>query len=338
MSPANDNQQHWALTWSARFILFGIIGYAIVVAFSADQQSMLWNIAYDITRISLGAFGTSIPEADMPVFATTVLIAGWSVSVDANLWLLATLPFLPKRYWAPVIILITLTHTFAGYLGLGVMAVGLSMAASVWLILGPTSWFGLRFIGGGLAEGEGDDAEDMARKVTLGLLSAAAFLLYWAVSYDEFFMVLQRFWWMVNQGWDYLVQAVLIGLSMASLLPFLLFAPLIHLAFPGLASWMEKHGAVVMFAVFSLIMYYLVRGIAQTGLGYEPWEVPYTGIAPDLLFAGFVLTGLYKLGFMNTTFESLATKVFLLDVNLWASIKLRRVVKDDEAEEATAAA
>lgn len=328
---------HWVLQWGARAILFALLAYSVLVINSPIKQAWLWEIVYGIVRDSLTATGGTIPDGDIPVFATTVLVAGWSVSVDASLWLILVLPFLPKRYWIPVVILITLTHAFAGYLGFAFMVFGLMTAFSIWLVLGPTAWAGLRFIAVGLLGEDEDDARDMANKVIAGLLTAAAFILYWAVSYDEFFMVLQRFLWMLVQGWNYVAQAVLIALSMVALAGFMMLVVIFYLAFPRAAEWVEERGDSMMYVVFSLIMYYLVRGVVQNGLGYVPWEIPYTGIAPDLLAAGFIITWAFSALLNNSdSFEAAANKLLLLDVKILESIRRMRIVKEDEEETAAA--
>ena len=67
-----------------------------------------------------------------------------------------------------------------------------------------------------------------------------------------------------------------------------------------------------MFIVFSLIMYYLARGVIQNGFGYNPYEIPYTGIAPELLVLGFALTWLLSKALENEKFETFTRKVFFI--------------------------
>ena len=88
--------------------------------------------------------------------------------------------------------------------------------------------------------------------------------------------------------------AVNIGFSMVVLFLILSSVALLLLIAKPVTDWIHDQGDKTMFVVFSLIMYYLVRGIAQNGLGYTPWEIRYTGIAPELLVLGFALTWAFK--------------------------------------------
>jgi uncharacterized membrane protein YhdT len=166
-----------------------------------------------------------------------------------------------------------LPHTLFGYLGLGANMFGQyesrQLGWSIWPILGVATVLGMRFIVDGQSGDEEDDST--AEKLTAGLFSLVALTLYYNVSVDEFFAVLQRYQWMKAQGWDHATMALNIGLSMVIL--WCILALVQHFAGSSqwLHDWCEVHGDRAMFVVFSLIMYYMVRGILQNGLGYEPW-------------------------------------------------------------------
>lgn len=277
---------------------------------------------YPITQYVLELTGGQIPAGEMVTFVFTYALAGWMVSVDANLFLIAVLPLISKWLWFPVIILITVTHAIAGYLGLGLLVTGITIGATLWVMLGLTSWGGLRFIVAGLGAEDDDDHFHMAKKLIAGLFTIAAFALFWNVSYDEFFAVWQRFQWMVARGWNDAAMAVNIGFSMVVLLLIQSTVAVCLLIFKPVTDWFHERGDIMMFIVFGLLMYYLVRGWAQNGFGYIPWEIPYSGIAPDLLFAGFVLTWLLHKALHNKNFALFAKRLLL-------------IMDDEEAEEVT---
>lgn len=252
------------------------------------------------------------------IFTTNMLKAGWMVSVDAALFIVplsaaATLVSNQARLRA-IVLLITLAHTVFGYLGLGVHVFGQyesgQLGWSIWPILGVATLLGLRFIVDGLSGEEEDDGA--VEKLAAGLLSLVALTLYYNVSVDEFFAVLQRYQWMKAQGWDHATMALNIGLSMVVL--WCILALVQHFAGSSLwlHDWCEKHGDRAMFVVFSLIMYYMVRGILQNGLGYEPWQDKYTGLAPSMLVVGFILTWLLKQALKLETVRTSARKIFFL--------------------------
>jgi hypothetical protein len=252
------------------------------------------DFIYSIVQQTLDALGGSIPNGDLPTFVTTFFLAGWMVSADAAIFMIAVLPLVAKRLWLPIAFVITLTHAVAGYLGLGLLMLGLSAGATLWMLLAATTYGGLHFIAGGLSGDDEDDPNDMAQNLVIGILTMAAIVMFWNVSFDEFFAVLQRYQWMVAQGWDHTAMAISIGFSMVVLFGILCLVTLMLVVAKPVTDWIHDQGDKTMFVVFSLIMYYLVRGIVQNGLGYTPWEIPYTGIAPELLIAGFGLTWGFK--------------------------------------------
>lgn len=271
------------------------------------------DFIYSIVQQTLDAFGGSIPAGDIPVFVTTFFLAGWMVSADAALFQIAVLPHVPKRKWLPIIFLITMTHAVAGYLGLGMLMMGLAFGATLWIMLSITTFGGLHFIGGGLSENDEDDPFDMAKKLIAGILTFAAIWLFWGVSFDELFAVLQRYQWMVAQTWNHAAMAVSIGFSMVVLFGILCGVAIFLLIAKPLTDWIHDQGDKTMFVVFSLIMYYLVRGIVQNGLGYTPFEIPYTGIAPELLALGFALTWGFKRLLETEKAGGIAKKILLVD-------------------------
>ena len=268
--------------------------------------------AYVVIEYCLNLTGGQIPEGDYPIFLTTLVIAGWMVAVDACIFEVAVLPFIKKRLWLPVIILITIVHAVAGYLGLGMLIAGIATGATLWVMLFVTSWGGLRFIVSGAAGDDDDNPNDMAKKLAAGLFTLTAFFLYWGVSYDEFFAVWQRFQWMVAQKWNEAAMAVNIGLSMIVLFAAQCLVILGLLVFKPFTNWIQNKADHMMFVVFSLLMYYMVRGIMQNGLGYDPYEIPYTGIAPDLLIAGFVLMAFFMRALKNSKFLGIVQKALLI--------------------------
>lgn len=248
------------------------------------------------------------------VFVFNMFKAGFMVSVDAAIFMVAVLLLIePKLRWL-VVILITVAHTFYGFLGLG--AEMLLFDAGIIVVIIITSYIGLRFIIEGLNEADDGDPEDDARKINkLGIFSLSAIALYSAVSIDELFAVLQRYQWMEAQGWSDGIKAANIATSMVVLFG-ILSAVKIALEKGVSLSWIERHGDEAMFVVFSLIMYYIVRGIVQNAMGYEPIDIwlltEYTGLAPELVIVGFVLTWILKKSLENEAISIILNKLFLL--------------------------
>lgn len=254
-----------------------------------------------------------IPQGDLPVFFWNTLLSGWMVSVDAAIFMVAVLLMVkPAKRWS-VVAMIVLAHAFYGFLGLGLLSLEKNLLdISLWLVIAVTSVVGLRFSVEGLDGDEDGEPADDAKVLNFGVLTMAALGLYSGVSIDELFAVLQRYQWMEAQGWSDAVKASNIGLSMVVLFV-LLGAVKIALERALPTSWIEKHGDTMMFIVFSLIIYYIVRAIVQNGLGYVPWQDPITGIAWELFAIGFVLTGLLKFGLKKSkTFNWTMNKVLLL--------------------------
>ena len=270
----------------------------------------LKGLSYEAIEYTLNITGGYIPADDYPVFLTTLILAGWMVAVDACIFEIAVLPFVEKKFWLPIIVLITFVHAIAGYLGLGILATGAATGVTLWIMLLVTSWGGLRFIVAGRLDDDDDDPKDSAMKLAAGILTMAAFFMFWSVSYDEFFAVWQRFQWMLAQEWNVAAMAVNIGFSMIVLFLVQCLVVLCLLVFKPFTKWIHDRGDHMMFIVFSLLMYYMVRGIMQNGLGYNPYEIPYTGLAPDLVILGFGLTWLLVRALKNETFAN-GTKAIL---------------------------
>lgn len=283
-----------------------------ILQYPTDLLLYLRERSYEIIEFLLNLTGGYIKPEDYSIFLFTLIIAGWMVAVDACLFEIAVLPFVPKRYWLPIIVLITIVHAFAGYLGLGILVTGLATGVTLWIMLLVTSWGGLRFIVSGRLADDEDDPDDMAKKLAAGIFTIAAFFMFWSVSYDEFFAVWQRFQWMLAQGWNEAAMAVNIGLSMVVLFLAQCLVILGLLIFKPLTRWIHNKGDHMMFIVFSLLMYYMVRGVMQNGLGYDPYEIPYTGIAPDLLVLGFILTWMLSKALMNNKFANGAKAVLYI--------------------------
>jgi hypothetical protein len=193
-----------------------------------------------------------------------------------------------------IVILITLAHAFHGFMGLTLEAVGKSKSdfygISVWVMIGLTVFAGLHFNIGGQSDDDEVDHSKVAAMLMASLYSAAAIFFFNSVSFDELFAVLQRFQWMMSLGWSIELMALNIALSMVVLWCILASLELLmeHKG-ESLSTWAENHGEALMFCVFSIIMYYMVRAVAQNGLGYQPIQDPITGISPELLAAGFAL-------------------------------------------------
>lgn len=255
----------------------------------------------------------TIPEGDLPVFAWNTILSGWMVSVDAAIFMVAVLMLIAKDKRWPVVFMIVLAHAAYGFLGLGLLSLEDNLLnVGLWVVIGATSFVGLRFVIEGLDGDEDGEPADDAKVLNLGVISLAALGLYSGVSIDELFAVLQRYQWMEAQGWDDSVKAANIGLSMIVLFA-ILGAVKIALEKAVSLEWVEKHGDTMMFVVFSLITYYIVRAVVQNGLGYVPMEIPFTGIAWELLIVGFVLTGLLKfLMEKSNTFKGVLNRVLLL--------------------------
>lgn len=251
-----------------------------------------------------------------PVFVFNFLKAGWMVSIDAAIFMVAVIMLVKPEKRLLVVIFITLAHTLYGYLGLIILSTEkVFLASGLPLIIAITSVIGLRFIIEGLDEDDKGEPSDDAAKINLGVLSLPAIALYSAVSIDELFAVLQRYQWMEAQDWDDITKAINIGASMLVLF-ILLLAVKWALEREISLNWIDKHGNRAMFIVFSLIMYYVVRGILQNGMGYEPIEIwfitEYTGLAPELLVSGFLLTVILKRVLRNQRISDVLNKIFLL--------------------------
>lgn len=235
------------------------------------------------------------------------------VAVDAAIFMVAVLMMVnPAKRWA-VVTMIVLAHAFYGFLGLGILSMETQFVhLSFWIVIIFCSYIGLRFNIEGLDGDEDGDPENDAKVLNLAVVGFASLGLYSAVSIDELFAVLQRYQWMEAQGWSDSVKAGNIGLSMVVLFA-ILGAVKIALEKALPTDWIERHGDLMMFIVFSLIMYYIVRAVVQNGLGYIPMEIPYTGIAWELLIVGFVLTKLLQFGLEKSkSFNWTMNKVFLL--------------------------
>ena len=255
-----------------------------------------------------------VPQGDLAVFTWNTLLSGWMVSVDAAIFMVAVLmPVEPAKHWS-VVILIVLAHALYGFLGLSILSAEMAfMKMSIWIVIAATSVLGLRFIVEGLdGDEEGEPGAD-ARVLNAAVLGASALGLYSGVSIDELFAVLQRYQWMEAQGWTDTVKAANIGLSMIVLFGILGCVKIaLEKAMP--TSWIERYADAMMFVVFSLIMYYIVRAIVQNGFGYIPMEIPYTGIAWELLIVGFVTTWLLQLVLRkSSTFNMCCNKILLLE-------------------------
>ena len=263
-------------------------------------------------RSFLEQLGLAIPYGDMPVFLNNMFVSGVSVWVDAALFFAASLLMVaPDKRWQ-VVLLIVVAHALYGFLGLLLLSLEKSyLDWSQGIVIAFTSYFGLRFITEGLDGDEEGSPEDDAHAINLAIIGVTALSVYSGVSIDELFMVLQRSQWMVAQGWDTAVQAANIAGSMVVLFA-LLGAVKWALEKELPMSWLQKHGDHLMFCVFGLMMYYIVRAIAQNGFGFIPREIPYTGIAWELMILGFVLTWLLRLILRNQTANRLLNKSFLL--------------------------
>lgn len=287
--------------------------YQLILAQINSFIEKALSYVYSFIEWTLEKTGGVIPDGDNPVFALTTWVAGWSVSVDAIIMEAVVLPLVPKKLWLPIIFLITMTHAFAGYLGLAVLTIGEMLGITLGFLLVFTCYMGLKFIIGCLISDEEEEPDVMKNILLSGIFAFAAFVLYWEVSFDEFFMVLQRFQWMVSQGWNEIAMAVNIGLSMIVLFLLQCVALVLLLVCKPFTRWVNDHGDYAMFVVFSLIMYYLVRGVIQNGLElYVPYEIPYTGISPELLTLGFVLTWFLQKVLENKTVESFARAAFFI--------------------------
>ncbi len=252
------------------------------------------------------------------VFVFNFLKAGWMVSVDAAIFMVAVIMLVRPEKRLLVVVFITLAHTFYGYLGLAVLsAEKIFLEGGLPLIIAGTSFIGLRFIIEGLDEDDEGEPADDAHKINLGVLSLSAIALYSAVSIDELFAVLQRYQWMEAQGWNDVTKALNIGASMLVLFILLLTVKW-TLEREISLNWIEENGDKAMFIVFSLIMYYIVRGIVQNGMEYEPIEIwfvtEHTGLAPELLVLGFILTIVLKKALEKQSISNVLNKIFLLKV------------------------
>jgi hypothetical protein len=230
---------------------------------------------------------------DRAVFAFNSLVSGWTVSVDAVMWFIPLAAVLDKRLQHRLIVGITFMHAICGYLGLYVVAQGEALVQIKFVIIFLCTIGGMYFIVNGLKGDEESDFHEQARKLAVGLWTLTAALLLLAVSNDEFFAVLQRYQWMLAQGWDHTVMALNIFVSMCVLYG-ILYVVRFLLDLGHTLEWIADREDGAMFCVFSLIMYYMVRAWLQNYFGYTPWEIPYTGIAPDLLIVGFVLVFFLK--------------------------------------------
>jgi hypothetical protein len=250
------------------------------------------------------------------VFVSNFLIGGWMVSVDAALFLAIAIAFIAPRRRFGVVVMITLAHAFYGFLGLGILMLSRGatemLGLGIWIIITGTSYLGLRFITEGFAEGGDDDPADHGLVLNRSLISGGALSLYTAVSIDELFAVMQKYQWMTTQGWNHTTMALNIAASMVVLFILLYLAWKTIERSERFVAWLDKHGDRAMFIVFSLIMYYLVRGVVQNGLGYEPWEIPLTGIAPELLPIGFMLTWLLQWGLENKKFRTVTHQALFI--------------------------
>jgi hypothetical protein len=263
-------------------------------------------------RIKLVGLGLAIPAGDMPVFINNFFLSGLMVWADAAIFLVAAMLLVkPGRRFA-VITLIVLAHAIYGFLGLLILSAEMTyVKLSIGIVIAITSYAGLRFITEGLDGDDEGSPRDDARIINLGIFSFSALALYSAVSIDELFAVLQRYQWMEAQGWNDAVKAANIGASMVVLFGLLWFVKWALEKGISLA-WLKKHDDKAMFIVFGLVMYYIVRGIVQNGLGYVPLEIPLTGIAPELLLVGFVLTWGLKQLLKKEALNRLLNKFFLL--------------------------
>lgn len=253
----------------------------------------------------------------LEVFISNFLIGGWMVSVDAALFLAVAIAFVSPSRRLGVVIMITLAHAFYGFLGLGILMASRGatemLGLGIWIIIAGTSYLGLRFIIEGLNDEEGDDDHEKHGAVlNHSLISTAALALYTTVSIDELFAVMQKYQWMITQGWNHGTMALNIAASMVVLFGLLWLAWKMIERSEQFVAWLNQHGDRAMFIVFSLIMYYLVRGVVQNGLGYEPWEIPFTGIAPELLPVGFFLTWLLQWLLENNRFKEASHRFFYL--------------------------
>lgn len=258
-----------------------------------------------------------ITVSSWAVFVSNFLIGGWMVSVDAALFLAVALAFIKPERRLGVVTMITLAHAVYGFLGLGVMALGAELSSAmkigVWAIIAFSSFLGLRFITEGLGEEESEENHaEHGNILNHSLFSLSALSLYTAVSIDELFAVTQKYQWMLTQGWNHGTMAANIAASMVMLFIFLGASSWLIERSEGFAAWLEEHGEQGMFIVFSLIMYYLVRGVVQNGLGYHPWEIPFTGIAPELLPMGFVLTWFLQKILADDSREAAMKRILLL--------------------------
>ena len=273
---------------------------------------MLLETLESWTQYLLNYFDGYIPPGDIETFILNYNLAGVTVAIDAIILLIVLLPLLPKKTWLPIITLITLTHALAGYAGLGLMLFGAGTGIGIWAILIFSFWMCGHFIVKGMTDDDGEDPSDIAKKLASGLFTFAAFSLFYSVSNDEFFAVLQRYQWMGAQEWDSMAMAVNIGLSMVVLQLIQMGIALSLIVFKPLTNLVTRHGDHAMFFVFSYIMYFMVRGFWQNGLGFEPYELGWTGIAPTLLTVGIILTWLLQKALRNEVFATNVKKFFFV--------------------------
>lgn len=232
-------------------------------------------------------------------FIFNMFKAGLMVSVDAAVFMVAVILLIDAKYRWAVVFFITIAHAIYGYLGLSVMAGILTPFMGISIVLASAGYLGIRFVIQGLIADEEGNPYIQAAIINAGLLSLMAIGLYSGVSIDEFFVVLQRYQWMDAQaGWNHWVMIANIGASMLVLFG-ILSAVLIFMERGHKFEWVEKHSDEAMFVVYSLIVYYIFRGVVQNGLGYEPIEIwlltDLTGLAPELVIIGFFITWLLKI-------------------------------------------
>ena len=259
-----------------------------------------------------------LPANDTGEFISGALISTGMVTADAFFWQLAAIPLLViiGKFNLPKVLLVStmiaVAHQVYGMLGLGVRAIGgpFEAVALPFILVGVTYLVFGFVLNGSIGNGE-DAAEKQSRRIIkYGIVSLAAFFgVYTGVSIDEMFAVLGRVEWMSAQGWSHLVMLANITVAMAMLWVILMLEGALLYSLTKAAEhtkpmeWLEAHEDWVMFLVFSLLVYFVVRGWYQNVAGYSPaeWHIGdfNTGFAHNVYFVGGLAPMLVLLGLLR---------------------------------------